>query len=195
MNTTTLPIAQAPAGNTETYVRDCLIFMDTSAFLHSNYEAFMLRAAPLLKKYNAVINVPLAVLGELKHVLSQHGVKREAAAKAIAHIAKYAREGVLRVQQYPSLACCTAKNAPFVPDFFAELFVELSAKYKLLLITEDVQLAADFSCPEDREFAVHSHPVRVVRIDEQGRLQPVPVEHDSIDKAGNLPNIPESSSS
>ena len=161
-------------------MRDCLIFMDTSAFLHSNYEAFMLRAAPLLKKYNVTIIVPSTVYAELNLVRSHPHMCREVAANAIKHIEAYTHEGVVSVQQYPGHAYCPSNTASV--DFFAEQVAELCSKRKLLLITEDVQLAVDIVSPAYDGAGELAHPVRVVRIDAHGALQPVPVD------------IPESSS-
>lgn len=169
MNTTTLQNARATGINLEASVRDYLIFMDTSAFLYSNHEKFMHRVVPFLKKYNATIMVPSAVITELKRLSTQ----LEAADNAMKHIEAYTDEGYLRVL-HSSERTCTVDSA------FIALFAEQHAKHNLLLITDDLQLATEVAGHVLGDATAHAHSVKVARIDSAGELQPL-----------QMPNIPE----
>lgn len=132
-NMNTVQYDMNAAAALENYVKDYLIFIDTCAFMHSNYELFMAKVSPLLKKYNKSIIVPQAVLGELRNMKQE---LRSRASRVQEHINHYVKAGLVRV--------FGDKNDSHVADaVFLSSFDKFRLKYNLLLITNDTDLSVD----------------------------------------------------
>ena len=133
---TTQQKEQAAILKLENFVRDYRIFIDACVFIHSDYRLFMSHAAPLLKKYNKAIIVPNRVLDEMGRVRDKYPNCRSAVRKALKDIHKYHQEGLIRVVG-------AEKDDRVADNVFLAKFTEMRLKHNLLLITNDVDLAAN----------------------------------------------------
>lgn len=172
MNKTTQQIEQTGLRKLETYVSDYLIFVDTNVFLHSDYERFMRHAMPLLQKHNASIIVPRCVVNELGRVGKRKPERRDAADKALKNIATYNKAGVMRVLG-------SDQDDRVADNVFLSKFTDLRLKRNLLLITNDMDLAANIEGLGVCSSLRNVKSVRAQRINRHGFLQSMGRSHSA----------------
>ena len=157
---------QNAARKLEYYVNNYRIFMDTCVFLHSDYELFMSKAEPYLRKYDASIIVPARVLDELERVGKRLPERRAAAQKARARIQQYVQAKLVRVLG-------EAMDDRVADSLFLAIFTRFRMKYNLMLITNDVDLAANIESLGSCSSLNNIRHVSAQRITRYGYLQPV----------------------
>lgn len=150
----------------EQYAKEYLIFVDTCVLLHSNYPYFMKRIEPYLQKYNNYLIIPKCVLDELERVIQKKPKLRSAAHKAMQWVARFAEKNLVKVKW--------DKNDGSVADnVFLTQFTKLRMTRHLMLITNDVDLAANIE-PLGKCSSVQGiKKIRVVKINQCGWLEPL----------------------
>lgn len=147
----------------ESYVRECKIFIDTCSLLHIAVDKFWRNIIPLLRQYQAKIIIPLRSIEELeKH--SQNAGKPE-----LAQNANNTLKILQRLLQADFVEIRGEKTDNFVDNVFQVVFTKFRMTHKLLLITQDNDLARDILALNGNR-SVRANPVNVKRINHYGFL-------------------------
>lgn len=147
----------------ESYVDEWKIFIDTCSLLHFASDKFWMNMIPILRQKQAKIIVPLRSIEELeKH--SKNKEKQELATNS---------KNTLKVlQQLLSAGFIEIrgeKTDNFADNVFQVVFTKFRINHKLLLITQDNDLAKDILALNDNK-SVMANPVNVKRINQYGFL-------------------------
>ena len=150
-------------GIMESYVREWKIFIDTCSLLHFAADKFWMNMIPLLRQYQAKVIIPLRCIEELeKH--SRNAGKPELAKKS---------NNTLKILQQLIKADFVEirgeKTDNFVDNVFQVVFTKFRMTHKLLLITQDNDLAKDILALNGNK-SVKANPVNVKRVNQYGFL-------------------------
>jgi len=147
----------------ESYTKEWRIFMDTCSILHFAVDKFWMNIIPLLRQYQAKIIIPLRAIEELeKH--SRNTEKMELATNS---------QNTLKLLQQLINARFVEirgeKTDNFADNVFQVVFTKFRMTNKLLLITQDNNLAKDILALNGIK-SVKANPVNVKRINQYGFL-------------------------
>lgn len=147
----------------ETYCREYKIFIDTCSLLYDSSDKFWENIIPLLFTYNNKIIIPLRSIEEIeKH--SNNKDDKELAEKAKVCIAL-----IKRLIMAKCVEIRGEKSDNFADNVFQVVFTKFRMNYKLLLITQDNDLAKDILALNDNR-SVKANNVKVKRINNYGFL-------------------------
>lgn len=150
-------------GVMEEYCKNWKIFIDTCSLLHFASNQFWMNIIPILHTYSNKIIIPLRIIEELeKH--SKNTTNQDLASKAkdcIKQINKLLGAGYIDIRG--------EKTDNFADNVFQVVFTKFRMNYKLLLITQDNDLAKDILGLNDSK-SVKANDVKVNRINKYGYL-------------------------
>lgn len=145
------------------YLRNHKVFIDTCSLLHMASDQFWSHAVPVLQQTGNKIIVPTRAIDELrKHSSQEH--KPELARKAqetIQLLEKLLKSSLIELRG--------EQTDNFVDNVFQVVFTKFRMTHKLLLITQDVDLAKDILNLNNIK-SVRANPVYVKRINRFGYL-------------------------
>lgn len=145
----------------ENFCKDWKIFIDTCSLLHEASDQFWMNIIPLLEQYGNKVFVPYRSIEELeKH--SKNKNNQELALKAndsLKKVNQLIKAGYIDVRG--------EKNDNFADNVFQVVFTKFRMNYKLLLITQDNDLAKDILALNDVK-SQKANPVQVRRINKFG---------------------------
>lgn len=149
--------------NLESFVRDNKIFIDTCSLLHSEVDKFWVNIIPMLKKYNSKIIIAIRVYEEVeKHCKNTENNQLATKAKTCKKILNQLRNaGYVEFRG--------EKSDNFADNVFQVVFTKFRMTNKLLLITQDNNLAKDILKLNDNK-SVKGNPISVQRINQYGYL-------------------------
>lgn len=169
----------------EKYIVEYMMFMDTCTILESpiKLENLFRKLYFRLSSNNKKINIPLRVIEEIeKHYQNKDNL-------SLSIKAKQAYELLVKWQQKGIIEICGSKEDNFADNAFLTAFTALRVKHKLLLITQDKNLATDILKLNDSA-AVRGKDIDVLRMNNRGILEHFP---SLIDKWHNQENLTTSS--
>lgn len=147
----------------EAYVREYKIFIDTCSLLHSSAEKFWMNIIPMLDMYKCKIIIPLRSIDELeKHSKKTDNPELSKAANDCKKILNQ-----LLGAGYVEIRGEETDN--FADNVFQVVFTKFRMTHKLLLITQDNNLAKDILHLNDSK-SVKANDVHVKRINRYGYL-------------------------
>lgn len=147
----------------ENYCKDWKIFIDTCSLLDSASEKFWKNILPMLHKYNNKIIIPFRCVQEIdKHA-------RNNADPDLAKRAHDCYEQVCNLRDAGYVVIRGEKTDNFADNVFQVVFTKFRINYKLLLITQDHDLAKDILKLNDSK-SVKAKQVKVNRINKYGFL-------------------------
>lgn len=147
----------------ELYAKDYKIFIDTCSILYDSVDKFWKNIIPYLQRYNNKIIISVRVYEELKkhsENLKNNKLSNKAN-ESLYNIKKLLNCGVIELRGEP--------NDNFADNLFKEIFTKHRIKYKLLLITQDRDLAEGILTLNNDRF-VNANNVSVKKIDKFGFL-------------------------
>lgn len=164
----------------EEYVKNWVIFVDTCSILHDSANKFWNNIIPFLRYYNKKVIVTLRVCDELeKHSKNVSDIQ-------LANSANEAKKIVKQLEQAGFIEIRGEQNDNFADNVFQVVFTKFRMSHKLLLITQDNNLAQDILLLNDSK-SVKANPVNVKRINKYGFLSDFGWNSDSKDKNSNVP--------
>lgn len=139
------------------------IFIDTCSILWESADVFWESILPYLKKYNNKVIVPYRVLEELqKHANnSKDTMLSEKSRQGIRKLEKFIKEDLVELRG--------EKTDNFADNVFQVVFTKFRLTHRLLLITQDNDLARDILALNNIK-SVKANQVCVKRIDKYGVL-------------------------
>lgn len=147
----------------ESYVKEWKIFIDTCSLLHFAADKFWMNMIPLLRQYQAKIIVPLRSMEELeKH--SKNINKPE-----LAHNSKNTIKVMAQLINAEFVEVRGENTDNFADNVFQVVFTKFRMTHKLLLITQDNNLALDILALNGSK-SVKANPVHVKKINQYGFL-------------------------
>lgn len=147
----------------ESDTKECKIFMDTCSLLHFAVDKFWVNIIPLLRQYHTKIIIPLRAIEELeKH--SKNVDKKDLATKSMNTLKTL--QGLINED---FIEIRGEKTDNFVDNVFQVVFTKFRMTNRLLLITQDKNLAKDISALNGNK-SVKANPVKVKRINQYGFL-------------------------
>ena len=147
----------------EEYCKDWKIFIDTCSLLHFAAESFFVNIIPLLNKYNNKIIIPIRCIEEVeKHSKNENDVElAQKAQSCIKKINQLLEAGYVDIRG--------EKTDNFADNVFQVVFTKFRMNHKLLLITQDNNLAKDILALNENK-SVKANEVKVKRINKYGFL-------------------------
>lgn len=145
------------------YVKDWKIFMDTCSILHFAADKFWMNIIPLLRQYQNKIIVPLRSIEELQKHEANTG-KHE-----LAENAKNCLKVLHQLINAGFVEIRGEQSDNFADNVFQVVFTKFRMTHKLLLITQDNDLAKDITALNSNK-SVRANPVHVKRINQYGFL-------------------------
>lgn len=156
------PEEQQARNALERFVSNSIVFIDTCSLMHRNAEKLTDELIPVLSANQKKIIIPVRVVEELeKHLDSPIPNTQEAAKRAIALLKK------LTVQKLVDYRGEDSDN--FADNVFYSVFAKHRMQHRLLLITQDGDLAMDILQLNDSKSA-KGYPIKVKRINRFGFL-------------------------
>lgn len=147
----------------DSYAKDWKIFMDTCSILHFATDKFWMNIIPLLRQYKNKVIIPLRSIEELqKHEANTE--KHELAKKA-----KNCLKVLHQLIDAGFVEIRGEQNDNFADNVFQVVFTKFRLTHKLLLITQDNDLAKDIIALNSNK-SVKANPVHVKRINQYGYL-------------------------
>ncbi|MBQ7703830.1 MAG: zinc-ribbon domain containing protein [Selenomonadaceae bacterium] len=149
----------------EEYVKDFKIFVDTCSFLYSQDDNFWIRLVDLLSIHKRFIFIPVSVANELKKVANSKNSSDE--------VRNLARKRLLMINQmldHDLVKIYGTGNDTFSDNIFQAAFMHYRIKYKLLLITQDNDLAKDI-LRINENLSTQANKVEAKRIGSNGELR------------------------
>lgn len=145
----------------EDYAKNWKIFMDTCSILHFAADKFWLNIIPLLRQYQNKIIIPLRSIEELqKHESNTRDSELAKNAKnCLRLMKKLINAGFVEIRG--------EQGDNFADNVFQVVFTKFRMTYKLLLITQDNDLAKDIIALNSNK-SVRANPVQVKRINQYG---------------------------
>lgn len=145
-------------------VKECIVFVDTCSLMHYNFNKFTEELNPLLTQNNKRIIVPTRVVEELKkHSLNP---KQEPQTVQSAKVAL----NILNDMMNKNLIDLRGEDTDnFADNVFVSVFTKHRLNHRLLLITQDEDLAKDILNLNNIKSA-KGYPVSVKRINKSGYL-------------------------
>lgn len=147
----------------EFYVREWKIFMDTCSLLHPAADQFWMHVIPLLEKYSARVIVPLRSVEELQ----KHAANREN--RDLARRANNTLKVLVQLREAGYIDIRGEKTDNFADNVFQVVFTKFRMTHRLLLITQDHNLAEDILSLNDSK-SVRACSVNVQRVNRYGFL-------------------------
>lgn len=147
----------------DSYVKNWKIFMDTCSILHFAAYKFWVNIIPLLQKYQSKIIIPLRSIEELK----KHEANTEEP-----ELAENARNCLKALNQLINAYLVEIrgeKGDNFADNVFQVVFTKFRMTHKLLLITQDNDLAKDIIALNSNK-SVRANQVHVKKINQYGFL-------------------------
>lgn len=162
-NSTDLNKIKKAQGIMEDYCKNYKIFIDTCSLLHYSSEKFWKNIIPLLNKYNNKIIIPLRTIEEIeKHSGNEmDGKLSQRAQMCVKLLSGLISEGYIEVRG--------EKTDNFADNVYQVVFTKFRMNYKLLLITQDNDLAKDILGLNDNR-SVKAYEVKVNKINKYGFL-------------------------
>ena len=147
----------------EDYVKDWKIFMDTCSILHFAADKFWMNILPLLRQYQNKVIVPLRSIEELQKHEANTGNSElaENAKNCLRVLNKLIKAGFVEIRG--------EQGDNFADNVFQVVFTKFRITHKLLLITQDNDLAKDIIALNSNK-SVRANPVHVKRINQYGFL-------------------------
>ena len=147
----------------EDYVKDWKIFMDTCSILHFAADKFWMNILPLLRQYQNKVIVPLRSIEELQKHEANTGNSElaENAKNCLRVLNKLIKAGFVEIRG--------EQGDNFADNVFQVVFTKFRMTHKLLLITQDNDLAKDIIALNSNK-SVRANPVHVKRINQYGFL-------------------------
>lgn len=147
----------------ENYCKDWKIFIDTCSLLQKSSDDFWMNIIPLLHQYQNKIFVPLRSVEELeKHSKNKSNVELARKAQAcLKQLKQLVESGYVEIRG--------EKTDNFADNVFQVVFTKFRMNHKLLLITQDNDLAKDILALNDNR-SVKANEVKVNRINKYGFL-------------------------
>lgn len=147
----------------ESYCKDWKIFIDTCSLLHFSSDDFWMNIIPLLHQYQNKIFIPLRSIEEIeKHSKNKADLELEQKAKScLKQLKQLVEAGYVEIRG--------EKTDNFADNVFQVVFTKFRMNYKLLLITQDNDLAKDILALNDNH-SVKANEVKVNRINKYGFL-------------------------
>lgn len=147
----------------EDYVKDWKIFMDTCSILHFATDKFWMNILPLLRQYQNKVIVPLRSIEELQKHEANTGNSElaENAKNCLRVLNKLIKAGFVEIRG--------EQGDNFADNVFQVIFTKFRMTHKLLLITQDNDLAKDIIALNSNK-SVRANPVHVKRINQYGFL-------------------------
>lgn len=145
----------------EDYAKNWKIFMDTCSILHFAADKFWLNIIPLLQQYQNKIIIPLRSIEELqKHESNTRDSELAKNAKnCLRLLKKLINAGFVEIRG--------EQGDNFADNVFQVVFTKFRMTHKLLLITQDNDLAKDIIALNSNK-SVRANPVQVKRINQYG---------------------------
>ena len=145
------------------YAKDWKIFIDTCSILHVAVNKFWIDILPLLGQYQNKLIIPLRSIEELqKHA-------ENLSKPDLAKTANNSLKVISRLHDAGYVEIRGEKNDNFVDNVFQVVFTKFRMTHKLLLITQDNNLAKDIISLNSNK-SVKANPVHVKRINQSGYL-------------------------
>lgn len=143
------------------YAKDWKIFMDTCSILHFAADKFWMNIIPFLRQYQNKVIVPLRSIEELQKHEANTGNSElaENAKNCLNLLNKLIDAGFVEIRG--------EQGDNFADNVFQVVFTKFRMKYKLLLITQDNNLAKDILLLNSNK-SVIANPVHVKRINQYG---------------------------
>lgn len=148
------------------YVKDWKIFMDTCSILHFAVDKFWMNIIPLLRQYQNKVIVPLRSIEELQKHEANTGNHE------LAERAKNCLKVLHRLINGGFVEIRGEQSDNFADNVFQVVFTKFRMTHKLLLITQDKDLAKDIIALNDSK-SVRANRVQVKRINQYGFLSNV----------------------
>lgn len=147
----------------ENFVKECKIFIDTCSLLNPAADKFWMNIIPLLNRYRAKIIIPLRGIDEIeKH--SKNMEKQE-----LANAANNCKKVINQLMSAGYIEVRGEETDNFTDNVFQVVFTKFRMTHKLLLITQDNNLAKDILHLNESK-SVKANLVRVKRINHYGYL-------------------------
>lgn len=145
------------------YAKDWKIFMDTCSILHFAADKFWKNIIPILHQYQNKVIVPLRSIEELRKHEANTGNSElaENAKNCLNLLNKLIKVGFVEIRGEP--------GDNFADNVFQVVFTKFRMTHKLLLITQDNDLAKDIISLNSNK-SVRANPVNVKRINQYGFL-------------------------
>lgn len=147
----------------ENYVKDCKIFIDTCSILHFAADKFWINIIPFLEHYQNKIIIPLKCIEELQKFVNN---------PAKHNLSENAKNSLKKIQQLINAGFVEIRgeqNDILADNVFQSVFTKFRMIHKLLLITQDNNLAKDITALNSSK-SVRAKPVQVKRINQYGYL-------------------------
>ena len=145
------------------YAKDWKIFMDTCSILHFATNEFWGNIIPLLFQYQNKVIIPLRSIEELQKLEANTG-KHE-----LAENAKNCLKVLHQLINAGFVEIRGEQSDNFADNVFQVVFTKFRMTHKLLLITQDNDLAKDIIALNSNK-SVRANPVHVKRINQYGFL-------------------------
>lgn len=139
------------------------VFIDTCSLLHFAADKFWINAVPLINKTGNKIIIPLRVIDELKKHSQNHKNSK------LADKATMAIDNINRLMKADLVEIRGESTDNFTDNVFQVVFTKFRMSYKLLLITQDFNLATDI-LNLNKIKSVKANQVYVKRINQYGFL-------------------------
>lgn len=147
----------------EGYCKDWKIFIDTCSLLHFSSDDFWMNIIPLLHQYQNKIFIPLRSVEE---------IEKHSKNKDNAELAQKAKSCLKQLKQLVEAGYVEIRGEQtdnFADNVFQVVFTKFRMNHKLLLITQDNDLAKDILALNDNR-SVKANEVKVNRINKYGFL-------------------------
>lgn len=147
----------------EEYAKGWKIFIDTCSIVHFSADKFWINIIPFLQQYQNKIFIPLKCIEELQ---------KHAADSKKTELARNSKNSLKIISQLISAGLVEIrgeKNDNFADNVFQVVFTKFRLQHKLLLITQDNDLAKDIIALNSNK-SVKANPVNVKRINQYGFL-------------------------
>ena len=144
--------------------QDFRIFVDTCSILYDHGEAFWSNAIQVLDQNERHIIVPLAVMRELEKQANKNDSSLEVVQRA-----RRMHDVILQLADMKLVKIFGDSNENFADNVFQYIFTRYRTRNKLLLITQDNDLAKDILRLNETN-AVRTMPILAKRIDPSGNL-------------------------
>lgn len=145
------------------YAKDWKIFMDTCSILHFAADKFWMNILPFLRQYQNKVIIPLRSIEELQKHEANTGNSElaENAKNCLNLLNKLINAGFVEIRG--------EQGDNFADNVFQVVFTKFRMTHKLLLITQDNDLAKDILLLNSNK-SVRANPVHVKRINQYGFL-------------------------
>ncbi len=147
----------------ESYVKEWKIFIDTCSLLHPAADKFWMNIIPFLEKYQAKVIIPFRSVEELQ----KHAANKEDA--DLARRSNNTLKILVQLRNAGYIELRGEKTDNFADNVFQVVFTKFRMTHKLLLITQDRDLARDILSLNESK-AVRAYPVHVQRVNRYGFL-------------------------